>query len=383
MQWQDLREFWALVQDVWQRSLWDVGVGSILSALAILFLFLVLRGLFTRFVIAQIARLTRRSAMELDDEIVAAMQGPLRLVPIVLGVFLASKALGAEGQLAVFLGELNRSLVIFTIFWGLYQIIAPAVAALNRAQSLLTEGLLAWLSNVSRAVIALLGGAAMLESWGIRVGPLLAGLGLFGVAVALGAQDLFKNLIAGLFIIAERRYNIGDWISVDNVVEGVVEQIGFRTTKVRRFDKAPVYVPNSQISDSAMTNFSQMSHRRIYWKINLEYRTTLDQLRRIREQIEMYLMRSDEFAKPPEVPLFVRIDSFAESSIDLLLYTFTKTTQWGEWLQIKEGLAYQVKQIVEANEAGFAFPSQSVYVEAVPPETRLDEHAAALAADRG
>ena len=151
-------------------------------------------------------------------------------------------------------------------------------------------------------------------------------------------------------------------------MEGVVESIGFRSTRIRRFDKAPVYVPNTFLSDNAVTNFTAMTHRRIYWMIGLEYRTTVAQLRQVRDEIEAAILNDDAFAKPPEVPTFVRVDKFNDSSIDVMLYCFTKTTVWGEWLEIKEALAYRIKDIVEGAGTGFAFPSQSVYIEALPGE---------------
>jgi len=137
---------------------------------------------------------------------------------------------------------------------------------------------------------------------------------------------------------------------------------------VRRFDKAPVYVPNSKLSDDSLINYSAMTHRRIYWIIGVEYRTTVEQLRTIRDRIEDYILQSEAFAHPPEVSTFVRIDRFSDSSIDIMLYCFTRTTVWGEWLEQKEQLAYRIKQIVEEAGTGFAFPSQSLYVEAVPHE---------------
>jgi len=185
---------------------------------------------------------------------------------------------------------------------------------------------------------------------------------------------MFKNLISGILIIAEKRFKIGHWIRVNGVVEGTVESIGFRSTVVRRFDKAPVFVPNSRLSDNVVINFSAMTHRRIYWKIGLEYRTTVDQLRRIRDAIEKYILDNSDFAKPPEVLLFVRVDSFNDSSIDMMLYCFTKTTKWGRWLEIKEELAYRIKEIVEGEGSGFAFPSQSLYIESMPPENPNQEN---------
>ena len=165
-----------------------------------------------------------------------------------------------------------------------------------------------------------------------------------------------RNLIAGILILGERRFARGDWVKVDGVAEGVVEAIGFRSTLVRQFDKAPIYVPNAMLSDNALINYARMTQRRIYWMIGVEYRTTIDQLRRIRDEIEAFIAEDAAFAQPPEVLRFVRIDRFSESSIDIMVYCFTKTTSWGEWLAEKERLAYRIKEIVEGAGTGFALP---------------------------
>ncbi|MFW6413279.1 MAG: mechanosensitive ion channel family protein, partial [Oceanicaulis sp.] len=137
-----------------------------------------------------------------------------------------------------------------------------------------------------------------------------------------------------------------------------------RSTLVRRFDKSPVYVPNSFLADNAVTNFTRMTHRRIKWAIGVEYKTTTEQLKYIRDHVLDYVMTHDEFAKPPEVATFMRVDAFGPSSIDFLLYCFTKTTNWGEWLRLKEDLAFKVKEIVEEGAGtGFAFPSTTVYLD--------------------
>jgi MscS family membrane protein len=327
-------------------------------------------------------RAAERTRNDLDDVVLDALADPIRFVPVVMGVFFASSVLQLDSTAAAFFYKLNRSLVAFTLFWGLYRVTDPVGHLLLRAQSFVTEAMVAWAIKAARVLFVVLGAATVLELWGIAVGPIVAGLGLFGVAVALGAQDLFKNLIAGLFVIGERRFNVGDWILVDGVVEGTVEVIGFRTTTVRRFDRAPVFVPNARLADSAMTNFSRMTHRRIRWIVGLEYRTTHAQLREIRERIEQYLLANDAFARPTEVSTFVRIDAFSESSIDLLIYCFTRTTVWGEWLEIKEQLAYEIKRIVEAAGAGFAFPSRSLYLEALPDAPEVFP-ASRAAADNG
>lgn len=372
-----LEKFWALVLDVWHEGFMGVNIGRILLAVGILVVFLLLRHVFTRFVLGAVRRWTARTETELDDLAIAALEPPVRLIPGVIGVFFMVEYLDLTGTLKVIADNFVRSLVAFTFFWAFYRIAEPLSRSLNRLERIFTRPMIEWLVKTIKIVFAFLGAATILQIWGIAIGPIIAGFGLFGVAVALGAQDLFKNLIAGLLIIGEKRFNIGDWVRVDGIVEGTVESIGFRSTVVRRFDKAPVHVPNSKLSDNAVTNFSAMTHRRIYWKIGVEYRTTVDQLRAIRDQIEEYVNDGEEFAVPPVASLFVRIDSFSDSSIDIMLYCFTKTTVWGEWLEIKERLAYRIKEIVEGAGTGFAFPSHSIYIETpsgdapetfVPPE---------------
>lgn len=358
------REFWDLVVTVWRHGVYGVDIVHILVALVILLFSLLVRNLFSRYALGALHRWAERSDSEIDDVLLNALRNPLRFVPVVVGFFFATSVLKVEGEVENFLYNVNRSLVVFVIFWALYQLCGPVGVLLQRSRRFLTQAMVDWIVKLLRVVFVLLGVATILELWGIAVGPIIAGLGLFGVAVALGAQDLFKNLIAGLFVIGERRFTVNDWILVDGVVEGTVIQIGFRTTTIRRFDRAPVYVPNSRLADNAVTNFSRMTHRRIMWMIGVEYRTSLEQLRQIRDSIEEYILDSDEFATPEEVSTFVRIDSFNDSSIDILLYCFTHTTVWGDWLEIKERLACRIKQIVEDEAgAGFAFPSRSLYLE--------------------
>ena len=203
--------------------------------------------------------------------------------------------------------------------------------------------------------------AAVLELWGIKIGPIIAGLGLFGVAVALGAQDLFKNLISGILVLVEKRFKIGDWIAVDGIIEGTVEKIGFRSTTIRKFDKSLAIIPNFQFAENAVVNVSETSNWRIRWIITLQYDTTIDQLKKIREEIESYINNSKDFNQSTGVA--VRIEKFSDSSIDLLVRCFTDSNSWSNSLEVKERLAIQIKQIVENNNASFAFPSQSIYVE--------------------
>ena len=359
----DIDRLWALTQEVWNEGLFGVDIGRILTAFAIFAAFLVLRRVFVRFVLQRIRRWTEKTETTFDDALIDVLEGPLRIVPVVVGLFFAIDHLQLTDAPAEVADNVVRSLVAFSIFWGLFRAVDPISVLFQPLSRIVAPAMVDWLL---KGFVALVGGATVLELWGIEVAPIIAGFGLFGVAVALGAQDLFKNLIAGLLILAERRYAVGDWVKVDGVAEGTVEKIGFRSTVIRRFDKAPVMVPNAKLSDNAVTNFSHMTHRRIYWKVGLRYDATIEQLRTVRDGVENYLIGNDAFAGPPAAARFVRVDSFNDSSIDFMIYCFTKTTNWGEWLEIKEAFAMKIKAIVEAAGTDFAFPSTSVYVEMTP-----------------
>lgn len=360
-----LRRFWLIVVDVWGKGLLGVDIGRILIAAGIFLGFLLIRRLFARIVINRLKALTRKTGTVLDDEALKVLEKPFSFIPLVLGIFFASEYLPLSGDLELIIERIVRSFIVFVIFWSLVTLVQPLSFLLRQLEKIFSVSIVEWLIKAIKIFLIFIGGATILEIWGIKIGPILAGLGLFGVAVALGAQDLFRNLISGILIIAEKRFNPGDWVRVNNVVEGIVESIGFRSTLVRRFDKAPVFVPNASLSDGSLINFSSMTHRRIYWIIGVEYRTTVEQLRQIRDDIEEYISGSNDFSHPPETPLFVNIDKFNDSSIDIMIYCFTKTTVWGDWLEIKERLTYRIKEIVKTAGTGFAFPSQSVYVEAV------------------
>ncbi len=364
----DLIKFWTLVVDVWNSNAAGTDMGRLMVAFGILIAFLLARKLFTRFVLIWVKSLVKKTSTPIDDAVVTILAEPIRFIPVVLGIFFATQHLQLSGIYAEISENIVRSLIAFTIFWGFLRVLRPISKFMTRLEKVFTHELVEWLIKAIRIAVILIGAATILQIWGIQVAPIIAGAGLFGVAVALGAQDLFKNLIAGMLIIGEKRFRKGDWIRVEGIVEGTVENIGFRSTVVRRFDKAPVLVPNTNLSDTAVTNFSGMTHRRIYWKIGVEYRTTVDQLRTIRDDIEGYIVKSPDFASPKDVSTFVRIDSFNASSIDIMLYCFTITTDWGEWLEIKEQLAYTIKQVVEGAGSGFAFPSQSLYIESIPSE---------------
>ncbi|MFZ9715587.1 MAG: mechanosensitive ion channel family protein [Pelagibacteraceae bacterium] len=349
-----------LFLEVWKSGVSGINISEIIIALIIFTFFLFLRGVFAKFIVKRLENFVLKSSNKFDNSLVNSMEGPAKFFPIVIGFFVATSYVSVESNA---IDTINRSLITILIFWTFHQAVGPFSVVIKSIEGLLSKDLINWIINAIKVLILILGLAAVLELWGIKIGPIIAGLGLFGVAVALGAQDLFKNLISGILVLIEKRFQVGDWIFVEGVIEGTVERIGFRSTVVRRFDKSLATIPNFQFAENAVINNSLITNRRVNWVIGLEYRTTADQLKLIKDQIENYIKNNKDFVVSEDTLLSVKIEQFAASSIDIRLICFTKTAEYLEWMKVKDALAIEIKSIVEKNNASFAFPSTSIYVE--------------------
>ncbi len=288
---------------------------------------------------------------------------PFRLVIFGASIYGLAHSLSMGAASLALLQKLAQSLMAIGVFLAVLVALPLLRTHWQQLEEAVGVELMNWLAKGLRVATLLVAAATLLQLWGIQVAPIIAGAGLFGIAVALGAQAFFKNLIGGVLILLGKRFQQGDWIEVPGVIEGTVETIGFHSTVVRRFDKAPAMLPNTLLSDATVINYSRRPHRRISWTISLVYQTSVPQLTRIRDQIELYLLEHDDFISPPQAPVFVRIDKLSESSIDLCLYCFTHTADWVNWLDIKEKLAFAVLEIVEQAGSSLAYPSQTLYIE--------------------
>ena len=356
---------------VWQMGVFGVTIGDVLTALGVFFLFVIARHLFFKFVLSFFKGVTRRTKTIIDDLLLETIEKPIEYAFIILGLYVAGQIIPLSEQASDVHHVIVRSLIAFVIFWALVRVLDPLSLLLDRAVGLfgsagMHETMKGFFIKLAKVIVICLGTAAVLQEWGFNVAAVLGSLGLVGMAVALGARDFIANMFAGLTIFLDQMFEKGNWIKTPDV-EGNVEDIGFRATKVRQFDKALVTIPNSRLAGEALINYSRMTQRRIYWTIGLEYRTTKEQLRAIVDAIKAYLHGNADFeTDSSKVHTFIFVDSFGPSSIDIMLYCFTKTTRWGEWLAVKEALAYAIKEIVEGHGASFAFPSTSIYVETLP-----------------
>ena len=360
-----MNEFFKIFSDVWQEGLMGIGVTEMLVSIGIMLTAIMTRTFFVNRVIKWLDKLTEGTESSVDDILLDSVEKPLSYVPIVIGLYLLTVYLPISGSLGNFGTQLVRSLVAFTIFSALINSVTPLFSILSN-RTWLTASMSMWLERAIRVILWIICLAIILDIFGIQIGPLVAGLGLFSVAVALGAQDLFKNLIAGILIIGENRFQPGDRIEVTGELHGVVEQIGFRSTMIRLFNTAPMVIPNKDLSDVKVINHGNMIYRRLNWTINLLYSTTVEELKKICEQIESYIQKSKEFEENPSQASFAKAAEFGASSIDVRILCYTRPSNLVEFSTTKENLMHEIMRIVRENGSDFAYPSTSVYVESTP-----------------
>lgn len=366
-----LNDFWQEILTVWRVGILNTTLGDIFIAIGVFLSFLLVRRIFSRFFCYVCHRLGRQTETDIYDRVLEAIKRPLEFTFVIIGLYISGQVVELSPALNTIFGQIIRSLIAFTIFWSIFRMLDPLSLLLNRSSMIfgnesMHETIKSFFIKIAKFVVVCSGIAAVFQEWGFNVAAVLGSLGLVGMAVALGAQDIIKNLFAGLTIFLDHIFEKGNWIKTPDV-EGTVEEIGFRGTKIRQFDKALVTIPNSKLANEALINYSRMTNRRIYWMIGVEYRSTTQQIQNILRAITTYVHECGDYETDPELTkTLIFLDSFGSSSIDIMLYCFTKTTVWGEWLEVKERLAYKIKEIVEAEKASFAFPSQSIYVESLP-----------------
>ena len=303
------------------------------------------------------------SESKYDDEVIKALKKPLTLIPLGIGLYASVLSLPLSSTYANYADLLIKSYFYFAIFWSVASAADPLRDFIGDKYNFLSFTLRAWIFRAFKFVAYLIGIVSVLELWGVDAASIIAGLGLFSVALALGAQNFFKNLIGGLLIIGEKRFKQGDWINIEGVAEGEVEKIDFRSTLIRRFDKAPVYVPNSVLSDSEIINFSAMPFRRIRFHVGLLYSTSPDTIMKIRKDIESYIEKNKNLVNSNEIRSTIRVTNFNDSSIDMLINCFTKSTKWQDFCIAREELILEIMKIVQKNGSDFAFPTRTIHLE--------------------
>ena len=355
---------------------WDQFVGEVSSLsfleltwwrIALAFV-AVLAGITMRtFLLARLLRplsvIVSKTSSELDDQLLRETQRPVGWLINLLGFYVAVLVLklpaGLSGGALLILNTVG---VVF-VAWMLYNGVEVLAMALDRftrgTESQMDDHLVPLVRKIMRVAIIVITIVMIIQQWGYDVTSLIAGLGLGGLAFALAAQQTLANLFGSIMIFTDRPFAIGDWIKTKHG-EGVVEDIGLRSTKVRTFSKSVISVPNADIASTSIENFSQMTQRRVKVVLGLTYTTTPEQLEFVIEGIKDLIREEPGFFQEAFYVNFVELNT---SSLDILIYAFTDTTVWGEYMDIRQRFYLNIMRLVRRAGTSFAFPTQSIVVE--------------------
>ncbi|MDG2502637.1 MAG: mechanosensitive ion channel family protein [Porticoccaceae bacterium] len=316
-------------------------------------------------VIDKLERQAAKTQTVWDDALIEACRRPAIWLIWILGINFAAgiAAQKIDSPLQAMIDPINRLALIFlgTIF--LTNFIKRAERNLVHPDYIakpLDATTVRAVGKLLRASVIITGVLIAMQLFGYSISGLLAFGGIGGIAVGFAAKDLLANFFGGLMIYLDRPFSVGDWIrSPDKEIEGVVEDIGWRLTRIRTFDKRPLYIPNSVFASISVENPSRMSNRRIYETVGIRYQD-ISSMDAIVTQVTAMLMAHPEI--DTNQTMIVNFNKFSASSVDFFVYTFTKTTNWIDFHQIKQDVLLRVAEIVTANDAEMAFPTSTLHI---------------------
>ena len=338
--------------------------GWLAAAFGILLLTGVVRYIASR----SLAKLRQRADQTVnvwDDALVAAIRKPLNLGIWIMGISFAIDSMGLEAQAEIFTltNQARDVAVVWLLIWF-------AIGFTENVERGFVEGkhgdkvdatTAAAVAKLLRAAIIISGALMALQTFGFSISGVLALGGVGGIAIGFAARSLLANFFGALMIFLDRPFSVGDWIrSPDRSIEGTVEFIGWRVTQIRTFDQRPLYVPNSVFTEVSVENPSRMKNRRIFETFGIRY-DDLPQMRSIVADVHAMLAAREDIAQ--DRTLMVNFVTFGASSLDFFVYTFTRTTDWATFHQVKQDVLLRIADIVAAHGAEFAFPTQTLYLQ--------------------
>ncbi|HHO69869.1 MAG TPA: mechanosensitive ion channel family protein [Halothiobacillus sp.] len=343
----------------------------ITQVFVVIFLSLILnftQGRFLRWVHAKLVAGGNRWA----DSIVEALKNPLTLLIWILGLTFAGDIIYAATETPIFgAADVVRNVgVIAAIAWFLTRLIRNGEKVIIKKAGInnqrVDQHTAEAVSKLLRLAVLITASLVILQTLGFSISGVLAFGGLGGIVIGLAARDFVSNFFGGLTIYLDRPFHVGDWIrSPDRNIEGTVEEIGWRQTRIRTFDKRPLYVPNSIFTTIALENPSRMTHRRIYENIGIRY-ADINVMAKITADVKAMLREHPEIAA--DQTMIVNFNAFSESSIDFMLYTFTKTTDWVKYHEVKQDVLLKVADIIAKHGAEIAFPTRTLHLEGQEPQ---------------
>ncbi len=358
-------ETWLLeitgISNVWWIELFVIVFAALLLGTTVNRLFVILE------------RHSKKTLNVWDDALIEAGRRPAVWLIWIVGVNFAAglAARAMDSHWYDLVEPVNRLAVIFLGALFLINFIKRAELNLANPEYLsdpydeTTVSAIGKLLRVSVIITAIL---IAMQMFGFSISGVLAFGGIGGIAVGFAAKDLLANFFGGLMIYLDRPFSVGDWVrSPDREIEGTVEDIGWRLTRIRTFDKRPLYIPNSVFNNISLENPSRMLNRRIYETIGVRY-DDIDTVDKITVDVKNMLQNHADI--DTEQTLIVNFNRFGPSSLDFFVYTFTRTTNWIEYHRIKQDVLLRIAEIITRHDAEIAYPTSTIHLAEVPPEFR-------------
>lgn len=338
--------------------------------LFVVVLAVVIVNLLVRLVLNQLEKGTKKTSNTWDDSILHAINAPLRLVVWVAGISIAAGLAAQRVDAApIFdlVGPARKAGILVAIGWFVTRLVREMEGKLvsvnesTAGQKGMDKHTAEAMSKLLRVAVIITLALAILQTLGFSVSGVLAFGGVGGIAIGFAARDLLANFFGGLMIYLDKPFSVGDWIrSPDKQIEGTVENIGWRRTVIRKFDKRPLYVPNQFFNNIAVENPSRMTNRRIYETIGVRY---IDHSKVTAIVDEIRQMLTDHEEIDTSQTMIVNFNAFGPHSLDFFIYTFTKTTAWVRYHEIKHEILLGVYGIIRAHGGDMAFPTQTIHLE--------------------
>lgn len=320
------------------------------------------RNVIAHWVLGLTNRLLKQLSVELPERIRNELATTAAVLVVVLALFPALGVLKLPDFADAFLHKILSSVAIIAVFSGWYNLSGPFVSLLrsDRFRKIHMEA--GWMERVAQFGVLLFAITSLLKVWQVDITGALTGVGVLGAGIAIATQDLIRNLIAGMNNMSERRFSVGDVIQIEGVLVGTVENIDLRSTLIKGFDQIPRYVPNSDLSNAVVLNFTHRTNRRVLVSIPLVLSSSPSQITQVRDALRLYLSESGDFELSDDAPQHVYVEALSDSAVPIIFYAWTKDPDYAHSLQITERLSLKILEIVEQAGTALAYPTRTIEV---------------------
>ncbi|MFH1731499.1 MAG: mechanosensitive ion channel family protein [Planctomycetota bacterium] len=320
-----------------------------------------------------VVRIVKKTRFWFDDLIAEAAGKPFGYLLLLAGLAGAFGVLTlpTEPNVRGFVFGALKVLLAADIMWFLFRLVDASVEHLarlaERTESSLDDQLVPVIRKALKATIGVIFFVWVIQLLGYSISSLIAGLGIGGLAIALALQDTLGNFFGSVFIFLDRPFCVGDWIKLGDV-EGIVEQVGFRSTRIRTWPATLVSIPNKTVASATIDNWSRMPKRRVVQTVGVTYKTNADQMEDVVAAIQD-IVKNDKGVDPEFI--VVRFTDFGESSLNILVYYFTKAIPFADHLATKQRINLAIMRGLEDQGLSIAFPTRTVYLEHQDAEDTL------------